>query len=90
MTNKISKRFKISFDIVKKGEVVNSMVQTVCADTEEQAEASFDQETIERSKHRSGTRKVTNVELLSSNPIYTQHNDFFNRYGVDPVQYENE
>jgi hypothetical protein len=89
MANGISKRFKINYDFTKDG-VTKPMTDTICADTAEQARVKFDADTVERSKYRSGTRQVTSVKYFMDNPTYSAAEDFANRYGVDPVQYEEE
>lgn len=89
MANGISKRFKINYNFIING-FTKPVSITMCAGTEKQARKEFDKATAERSKHRSGTRQITSIISKGVNPTYSAAEDFANRYGVDPIQYEEE
>jgi len=90
MTSKFSERWIVNYKLTTRTGSVTTKSMTVCAGTEEQARMDFDKETAIRSRSIGGNRVITSVTHKAENERFSAEEDFYNRYGVQRLQYENE
>lgn len=90
MTNGISKIYEVTFKSTSKKGAVSTKTASFYGDTEAQAKTAFEKDAAKMLKHHGVKREFISIEFSKDNPTYSAAEDFKNRTGLDPIQYEEE
>lgn len=87
---KVNNKYQITFKSTTKKGKVSEKIATFYGDTETTAKANFEADTAKMLKFRSVTREFISISGPKKNPTFSAAEDFSARYGVAPIQYEEE
>ena len=85
----VSKFYAIAFKSTMAGETTTK-TQTFPGSDEVTAKARFDSNAAKMLEYRGIKREFVSIEFLRNNKRYSIGQDFYNRTGLKPTQYEND